>query len=161
MIFEKDKVYILDLENQVKFGKLPPESLYGFFKDGRRTSELLEEYLYHAFDNLRLPDKKLQEYDLLDDQDNKLELRVITQYGVSLTPSNSRGAGRKFSREKFLEKIKSVDSYILCDIINFPKIEIYSDKSEKLLDSYDKGITRSKWENEYKCQAEARERIVI
>ena len=59
-------------------------------------------------------------------------------------PSGMIGTGRKFNEEQFLFKTKNMN-YIICDIVDFPKVSVIFKKGSELASQYPKGtITKSK-----------------
>jgi len=53
-------------------------------------------------------------------------------------PSSMIGSGRKFNKEKFLEKSEKL-TYIICDITQLPKIAVVFKKGDKLAQTYPNG----------------------
>ena len=58
--------------------------------------------------------------------------------GCKFMPSAMIGTGRKFNEEQFLFKTENMN-YIICDIVDFPKVSVIIKKGSELATQYPKG----------------------
>lgn len=84
----------------------------------------MEHLIESLFSNLTRLKQENANLDFIDSKGNNYETRVVTKNGASFIPSNMIGKGRKFDALGFAEKLGQIDYFMLCDINNFPKIEI-------------------------------------
>ena len=85
------------------------------FLDGRLSGELLQRVVIRNF-NL-VPAKNCDVYDaLFPVTREKLEIRLITTYGIKTAPSNQIGSSRIFNRELYMNKIQSLDYFLFIDL---------------------------------------------
>lgn len=96
-----------------------------YLTDGRRVSFMIERRLANEHQGWNLARSEGAGYDLIDPQDGKWEVRSITRGGVYFPPSYQVGSGRRFDETGFLEKLRSIQGYILSDITVFPAVEVY------------------------------------
>lgn len=102
------------------------------FRDGRTAAPFMEETIAFTFDDWkRVPGNK--DHDVVDDIERKWEVRCMTT-GISFAPSNTMGAGREFSEEALLEKLKAIEGYLICDVFKFPKVDVYPVSAERVHD---------------------------
>lgn len=132
---EYDTVYNFDLTDHFKFGDLSNKELENVFKDGRAISHFLQEQAKYWFPSLIRKDTK--EYDFLDGENNKYEMKCFTKKGCKFCPSNMIGKGRK-KDENRIKDISKYTSYIICDVTSFPTIQIVFKKGKDLLSEYPK-----------------------
>jgi hypothetical protein len=143
---EFDKVFTFDLSGTYSFGPLSNSRLTEAFKDGRLTSHLIElllEIWYPALKHI----KGCKDHDHVNriDENIKYDAKNFTQAaGCKFMPSGMIGTGRKFDQEQFLLKTENMN-YIICDIVDFPKISVIFKKGSELASQYPNGtITKSK-----------------
>jgi|TARA_R110000824_G_scaffold392567_1_gene591051 hypothetical protein len=135
---EYNKVYSFDISGTYSFGSLPAQSLNDIFKDGRVASHLLEPQLELWFPELKHV-KGCKGHDHIHRTDDRLfDAKNFTKNGCKFMPSNMIGSGRKFDEEVFIEKVKDM-SYIVCDIVEFPKIRVVFKEGVELARQYMKG----------------------
>lgn len=134
-----NKIYQFDLTNQVCFGSLGEEELYSLFRDGRVVSHFLQILITKWFPELRFVDGK--GFDHLDDSNLKYELKGFTKGGCKLLPSNQIGQGRKANPVLWKEHVQKNNlSYIITDIVDFPKIKLIFKRGTDLTTTYPSGI---------------------
>ena len=112
--------YKIDLTNRMQFGEVSKQVLYQRFTDGRISGLLAEDLLYALYNNFTKSPSEGSAYDLLDDDGNKYEVRVITKGGVSLIPSAQIGVGRQYNEEKHKDKHESLHAYVFIDVRDSP-----------------------------------------
>ena len=137
---ELDKVFNFDLAGTFSFGSLTVEQLEDIYKDGRCASHLLERQLVSWFPELKHV-KGCKGYDHINtfDESVSYDAKNFTKAsGCGFAPSGHYGKGRKFDEEKFLFKAHSL-IYIICDIIDFPKIGVVFKDGKELSKQYPKG----------------------
>ena len=152
---EFDKVYDFDLTGTLSFGTLPVNKVISAYKDGRAASHLLEPQLTVWFPNLKHV-KGCKGYDHINrlDENIQYDAKNLTQAGgCKFMPSGMIGTGRKFDQEQFLFKTENMN-YIICDIVDFPKVRVIFKKGKELAKKYPKGnITLSKREELFGVEA--------
>ena len=143
---EFDRVYNFDLSGTFSFGSLSKSDLTEILKDGRVASHLLEPQLVKWFLELRHV-KGCKDHDHVNkvDESIKYDAKNFTSAGgCKFMPSGMIGTGRKFNEEQFLFKTKNMN-YIICDIVDFPKVSVIFKKGSELASQYPNGtITKSK-----------------
>ncbi len=152
---EFDKVYKFDLSGTFSFGALPVPLLIEVIKDGRVASHLLEPQLVTWFPELKHV-KGCKDHDHINrgDENIKYDAKNFTPAsGCKFMPSSMVGTGREFDEEKFLVKTKNMN-YIICDIIDFPKVSVIFKKGSELASQYPNGtISKSKRGNLFGAEA--------
>lgn len=143
---ELDKNYYFDLVGQIQFDCIPEEDLYMLFRDGRHCAPLIEKWLTKMFPLIHVTGNK--DHDHIDNENNQYDVKNFTKNGLKFMPSNQIGAGRSFDKEKSHEKAKKL-IYIICDIVEFPKLTVRFIAGEKLIEKYPK------------CAVNIRERNVL
>lgn len=135
---EDGKVYTFDLAGSIKFGTLTEEVLNESFKDGRLSSHLIEKQLEDWFFNLEHVEG-CKDHDHIDRMvGKKYDAKNFTKNGCKFMPSSMIGTGRVFEQKLFEEKASSLH-YIICDIVDFPKIRVISLSGADLVNKYKKG----------------------
>jgi len=104
---------------------LPPDEVCNYFKDGRRISFLLERRLATEVLNARLASSEAADFDIIDNNGDKWEVRCVTNSGVYFCPSYMVGSGREFNIEGFIKKINNLKGYVLVDIVTFPIVKFW------------------------------------
>ena len=140
-----NKTYTYKFEN-ISFDNLPKDTIYEIYKDGRVFSHLIERWIENVFPLKWIP--KCKTYDFIDINHNQYDQKTFTKNGCKFMPSNMIGTGRKFNREKFLEKSKSLN-YIIVDNIEFPLIKLKFIKGIELSQKYPKGVIKLKDRNTF------------
>ena len=143
---EFDKVFTFDLSGTYSFGSLSKSRLTEAFKDGRLTSHLIEPHLEIWYPELKHI-KGCKDHDHVNriDENIKYDAKNFTHAGgCKFMPSGMIGTGRKFDQEQFLLKTENMN-YIICDIVDFPKVSVIFKKGSELASQYPNGtITKSK-----------------
>lgn len=94
---------------------LPETETRELFKDGRLSGELLQRVAIRSF-NL-IPAKNGEKYDgKFPNTREKLEIRLITTYGIKTAPSNQIGSSREFNQEAYIKKLESIDYFLFIDL---------------------------------------------
>ncbi len=138
---EFDRVYAFDLSGTCSFGTLPDSIIMEILKDGRAASHFLEPQLEAWFPELRHV-KGCKGYDHVKrvDENIKFDAKNFTQAGgCKFMPSGMIGTGRKFDEEVFLFKTEKMN-YIICDIVDFPKVSVVFKRGQELANHYPNGI---------------------
>ncbi len=132
-----NKTYYYTIKN-CSFGSLSSNLVYDIFKDGRAFSHFIEKWLEQEFPLTHISGCKT--YDFIDKfhKDTKYDEKTFTKRGCCFKPSNMLGQGRKFDRDIFEEKTKSL---IFCIVSNvdFPNIKVKFMTGEELLKLYPNG----------------------
>lgn len=143
---EFDKIFSFNLSGTYSFGSLSKSALIEILKDGRVTSHLLEPQLVEWFPELRHV-KGCKDHDHVNkvDESIKYDAKNFTPAGgCKFMPSGMIGTGRKFNEEQFLLKTENMN-YIICDIVDFPKVSVIFKKGSELAIQYPNGtITKSR-----------------
>lgn len=147
MKIKYNKVYNFDLSKTYSFGSLPEIALNEIFKDGRVASHLLEPQLESWFPELKHI-KGCKGYDHIHRRDNRLfDAKNFTGRGCKFKPSYMIGSQRKFIKEEFIKKTEGM-SYIICDIVDFPKVRVVFKEGSQLAQQYPNGIISLSKRNE-------------
>ena len=143
-MFEFNKVYYHDLSGTYTFGDLSEETLTEIFEDGRVASHLLERQLTKWYPFLTHV-KGCKDHDHIDESLCKYDAKNFTKSGgCKFLPSSMIGTGRKFNEKEFKEKTTNM-RYIICDIVDFPKVRVLFKKGFELAQKYPNGkITKAK-----------------
>ena len=81
---------------EIRFGDAPPEILRFTLRDGRAANPLMVAHLRKHFDNLNPASKDKAEAECLEDDTGRVwQVRMLTERGVNLDPSKTKGAGRQ------------------------------------------------------------------
>lgn len=134
---EFDKTYIYNI-TEYSFGNLSSSNIIEIFKDGRPFSHFIEKWLSLNFKLTHITGCKA--YDFLDtnDENIKYDQKTFTSRGCKFMPSNMIGEGRKFDKEIFENKAKSLN-YIIVSNVNFPEIKIKFVRGTDLVYNYPNG----------------------
>ncbi len=111
-----------DVKQLSKAMKIKPKDVKEYFTDGRRVSFILERRLAYEVIHGRLALSEGADYDLIDKEGKKYEVRSITDNGIYFCPSYMIGSGRSFNEKGFLKKLKDIEGYIIADVYGFPNI---------------------------------------
>ena len=85
------------------------------FSDGRLSGELLQQIAINQFQ--LIPSSNCDVYDaLFPITKEKIEIRLITSYGIKTAPSNQIGANRKFNKEFYLKKLEDIEYFLFLDL---------------------------------------------
>jgi hypothetical protein len=95
--------------------KLPVEEVIKFLNDGRVMGRLGE--FIHSLSSCGERQNENSSFDILEEDNQKSEIRSITNE-VSFASSKEVGYGRKVTEKGFIEKLNSIDRYILLDLRN-------------------------------------------
>jgi hypothetical protein len=128
-----DHIFRWDIQELSKALKISEADVRLYFTDGRRVSFLMERRIANEFLKGTLASSEGAAYDVIDSQGKKWEVRSISKGGIYFCPSYMVGKGRKFVEKGFIEKIKEIEGFIVCDIESFPKIPIWSITSAQVL----------------------------
>ena len=136
---EYDKVYKHSLEGTVKFGSLNEETVYEACRDGRVVSHLLERQIELWFPEL-IHVAGCESHDFVHKKDGRLfDAKNFTPAtGCKFMPSKMIGTGRKFNEQEFVDKTSNM-TYIICDIVDFPKVRLIFKEGKELAQRYPKG----------------------
>ncbi len=70
------------------------------------------------------------DYDIVDSDGGKWEVRCVSKGGVYFCPSYMVGKGRKFEPLGFYQKLSEIQGYLLADIECFPRVPYWSVSGE-------------------------------
>ena len=116
------------------FGDLPNEKIKEILKDGRLASHFLERQLEIDFPELTFVNAK--GYDHIRKDSNILyDQKCFTKGGLGFAPSRMLGAGRKIDFNEAHAHANTID-YIVCDIVDFPKVCIRFVSGKDLVKNY-------------------------
>ena len=100
------------------------------FTDGRPASFLMKRKIAHEKKWI-LGDKNA-DYDWIDEDQNFVECRVLTENGVSFLPNKNIGFGRGYNERDFIKKLNFIKYYIVADVTEFPNVYLTKVPSEKI-----------------------------
>lgn len=147
MDFEYNKVYIYDLTGKISFSDISENELCELFKDGRVSSHFLQIHLTKWFNNFKYIDGK--GIDHLHKDGSKFEMKCFTKGGCKLVPSNMIGTGRNKNVASWKKHINDNNlTYIITDIVDFPKIRVIFKNGIILTNLYPSGEIKFKQRNE-------------
>lgn len=101
---------------------LTDEEVRAYFTDGRRVSFLLERRLMREVLGGQLARSEGDNYDVLDRDGRKWEVRSVSRGGIYFCPSYMVGSGRRFDCDGFLRKLDEIHGYAISDITAFPRV---------------------------------------
>lgn len=128
-----NQTYVFKMETPT-FGNLSPVKITEIFRDGRTCSRFMEEQLPYWFPVLtRVQGNK--SHDHIGDDNQKYEAKNFTKNGLRFCPSSHIGAGRNIDLIKARE-LAEQQTYVLCDIVDFPSVRIRFVPGQKLIESY-------------------------
>ena len=136
---ELNRTYHQEIPN-FSFGPLDEEELIEIYTDGRAASFFLERCLAKWFPELTHI-KGCKGWDHVDETGQKYDAKNFTfKGGLKFMPSGMIGTGRKYDAVECRAKIKENNLiYIMCDIVDFPKIRVKFRDGLELFDEYPKG----------------------
>ena len=140
-----DNTYEFDLTGTVSFGGLKEDEVYEICKDGRVASHLIEPQLVEWFPELTHI-KGCKDHDHVHRRDGRLfdAKNFTVAGGCKFMPSKMLGTCRTFDEKAFFEKAKNM-TYIICDIVEFPKVRVIFKEGAELAKEYPRGtIPKSK-----------------
>jgi len=105
--------------------KISPEEVKQYFTDGRRISFILERRLAREVLMGKLAPSEGASFDLTDAKGGMWEVRSISRQGIYFCPSYMVGSGRCFEEQGFLNKLNSIEGYIVSDIESFPSVPFW------------------------------------
>ena len=122
----------------LKWDKLPCNSIHEILKDGRAFSFFIEPWLAQTYPMIHI--KGCKDHDFLDSETKciKFDAKTFTKNGCKYVPSSILGTGRKFNQEKFLEKANNL-VYIIVSNMDFPHINVKFVEGKELIKKYPKG----------------------
>jgi hypothetical protein len=106
------------------------------FKDGRAFAHFIEAWLALNYDFSHV--KGCKKYDFIDSEGRKYDEKTFTINGCSCSPSNMKGAGRKFDQQKFDDSASNL-IYVVVSNVHFPEIKVKFVKGDELMVHYPKG----------------------
>lgn len=120
--------------------KIKPNDVKEYFTDGRRVSFIIERRIaYEFFSKGNMAPTEGADYDVLDNEGGKWEVRCISEGGIYFCPSYMVGSGRSFKKKGFLAKLGEIKGYIIADICEFPNIPFWIIPSSQIADWWKSG----------------------
>jgi len=129
-----------NIADLAKAMKISEEDVKLYFKDGRRASFIIERLLNHEVFHGRLPPNEGTDYDIIDNEGNKWEVKSLTKDGIYFCPSYMVGSGRSFDEKGFLRKLNDIKGYVVADITKFPNIPFWIVPKNKVLSWWKKKL---------------------
>ncbi len=114
-----------NLEELAHALKIREADVREYFTDGRRISFILERRLAVEFFGGARPVSEGAEYNLVDRDGAKWEVRSLSRQGVYFSPSYMVGSGQSFDAEGFRVKLAQISGYVLADIEGFPDVRFW------------------------------------
>lgn len=148
---KKINTYNLDWVKIAEGFGLPIETTIEMFDDGRMLGRIGE--FLHQNSNNGIREKENSSFDVKEENDTKSEIRTITNK-VSFASSKEVGFGRKVTEKGFLDKLLSVDQFVLIDKRSIKEgiidtIELTKEDVAKLPLGKNKSISSKKFFEEY------------
>ena len=125
------------------FGNLSDEICKEIWKDGRPFSHFIEAWICKNYPLTHI--KGCKKYDFIDNLHPEIlyDEKTFTNKGCAFCPSNMLGQGRKFDKDIFEKKTKTLIFCIVSNI-DFPNIKMRFVKGEELMIKYPNGKIPSK-----------------
>lgn len=117
--------FLWDEQELARAFRVAPHDVREYLTDGRRVSFIIERRLAWENPGWKLAPTEGADYDLLDPDGGKWEVRSITRQGVYFNPSYQVGSGRAFNEAGFQEKLNAIEGFILSDIVGFPVVDVF------------------------------------
>lgn len=126
--------YRINLRGKLQFGSSSESVLIDAFSDGRLCSVMMEHALPEYFSNLVRCNSNGARFDLkmvtgCPWMFRTIELKCNTSNGIKFIQSKNLGVGREIDEDDNLKWIKITDAFLVCDISEFPIVNL------KLVDS--------------------------
>ncbi|MDA7943134.1 MAG: hypothetical protein MPJ06_03905 [Nitrosopumilus sp.] len=132
-----------DLERLADVLRLSKEEARDYFRDGRRSGFLVEKGILRKNPMLKAAPENMI-YDVQNGEE-RWEVRTITSNGINFRPSVDIGAGRKFNKTRFEQKLQCVTGFIVCDVSTFPVVPYWSILSRIIAEwHHEKTISKGK-----------------
>jgi hypothetical protein len=138
-MFKPDAIISWDIDEVSKALKIPPMDVSAYFTDGRRISFILERRIAREVMQGKIATSEGSDYDIIDKDGQKWEVRSITRSGIYFCPSYMVGSGRSFNEDGFLIKLKEIAGYIVTDIDEFPNVPIKKVSKDQVLQWWKNG----------------------
>jgi hypothetical protein len=129
-----------DLDTLATAMRLPKSDVVRYFNDGRRISFILERRLAYEVLNGQLAPTEGAEFDLVDADGHKWEVRSISRSGIYFCPSYMVGSGRSFDESGFLKKLEAIEGYVVSDIDAFPRVNWWQLSSVVVRNWWDRSL---------------------
>ena len=138
--YEFNKVYHYDLSDWIRIDGWTKEGVRELMVDGRFASHILERQIPKWHPALAHV-KGCKDHDHVDEGLGgiRFDAKNLTKNGCRYMPSNMIGEGRVFDKQIFHEKAKNMN-YIICDIVDYPKVRLIFKSGPDLLKLFPKGV---------------------
>lgn len=114
------KCITVDWNGVAKAIKLSINETEELFSDGRVSGELLQRIAIRQFG--LLPSNNCDLYDAkFPLSQEKIEIRLITKYGLHTRPSNQIGSKREFDEKAYIKKLEKIEYFLLIDLRTIAK----------------------------------------
>lgn len=123
-MLKPDAVITWNIDEVATALKIQPQDVREYFTDGRRISFILERRIAREVMQGKIALSEGADYDIIDKDGLKWEVRSITKSGIYFSPSYMVGSGRSFDEAGFLLKLKEIAGYIVTDVDEFPTVPI-------------------------------------
>lgn len=117
---------------------LTEDDARNYFRDGRRSSFLLEQRIKDAFPGWKMAPSATASYDLMDQDGGLWEVRVLTQ-SIFFCSNSMVGKGRNFDASAFLARLDTLRGYIVPDVSSFPDVQLYVISSDRIRQLFETG----------------------
>lgn len=134
---------------------LDPTVVSNLIQDGR-IAGLFAEPLVRKELKLHKPDNNCsKEYDAIDDDSHKYEIKIFNRKGCNFRPSYMKGVGRSFDATKFKNYLNSLHGLILVSCIDHPNWQVVIKKPSDLYEQFKNGKISFKYHNDiFLCNAD-------
>lgn len=119
-----------------QFGDLSEAVVCELFQDGRHAAGFIERQIEIWFPGLQFKDGR--GWDHQDQQGVRYEAKCFTRCGADYSASRFKGVGRKFDLQEHIRLAESL-IYIICDITQFPEVQVIFKTGTDLLQTYPRG----------------------
>ncbi|MDP2166961.1 MAG: hypothetical protein Q8J64_01375 [Thermodesulfovibrionales bacterium] len=139
MAKEPNGIIMWDVTDIANALKISAADVREYFTDGRRISFILERRIAHEILKGTIASSEGSDFDVVDSEGGKWEVRSISKGGIYFCPSYMVGSGRKFDKGGFKRKTSIIKGYIIADIEKFPDVPFWIIPTEQVLSWWDAG----------------------
>ena len=126
-----------DLSSAIKISE---SAVLRFLRDGRNSAFLLKFRIANEL-NMSLVEGHNAPANLIAANGEIWKIKTCTKIsGVSFCRNAMIGKGRKFNVSDFVEDLKDVTGFILCDLEGFPTVRIYKITSKDVQVLFNRGV---------------------
>lgn len=131
----------IDLRAVARCFAITDDDAAEWWRDGKAVALLMEMIVARQLDGIRVSGQKPWDVETYDGE--KWEVRVCSRRGLHFLPNNQVGAGRKFDRTGFMQKLDAITGYAVCDVSGTGHVDVYYLPADTVLDWFARGLLGS------------------